>query len=464
MTRRRDEPVLVGNGQGFWGDSMVGPRQLVEGGPLHYLTLDYLAEVTMSILQKARSRNPALGYATDFVTTVERILPTCRARGVRIVANAGGVNPRACADAVASVARKVGATGTRIGVVEGDDILDRLPSLVESGERFTNLDTGIDLANGTESGDRLAGVQSANAYLGAAPIVEALADGADIVVTGRCADASLTVAPLVHEHGWSFDDHDRIAAATIAGHVIECGTQCTGGNFEGWRRVPDLRNIGYPVLESFADGTMVVTKHPGTGGLVDVDTVIAQLLYEIGDPVAYVTPDVVADFTSIAVTPDGPERVRITGARGGAPTTTYKVSCTMGDGYKAVGQLTMAGPDAVEKATLLADLLFDRLAREGVTFAADDRLVECVGAGVCVPGTVVAGDPAEVVLRIAVRSTEKRAVDRFGMELASMLLAGPPGATGFAGGRPKAAEVLAHWPALVARSSVPASVTVEEVR
>jgi acyclic terpene utilization AtuA family protein len=452
-------PVLIGNGQGFWGDSAVGPVQLVTGGPLHYLTLDYLAEVTMSILQKARARNPALGYAPDFVSTVERILPLCRERNIRIVANAGGVNPRACAEAVAAVAKKAGATGTRIGVVEGDDILHRLPDLLAAGETFTNLDTGEHL------GPRAGRVQSANAYLGAAPIVEALADGADIVITGRCADASLTVAPLVHEHGWKLDDHDLIAAATVGGHVIECGTQCTGGNFEDWRRVPDLRNIGYPVLESHHDGTLIVTKHPGTGGLVDVDTVIAQLLYEIGDPRSYVTPDVVADFTSVSVMPDGADRVRITGARGRAPTDTYKVSCTMGDGYKAVGQLTMAGPDAVEKAVLLADLLFDRLGREGVSFDPEQRLVECVGAGVCFAGMDAARDePPEVVLRVAVRSNDKAAVERFGMEVASMLLSGPPGATGFAGGRPKAAEVLAHWPALVARASIPATVTVEEVR
>jgi hypothetical protein len=297
------------------------------------------------------------------------------------------------------------------------------------------------------------------------PIVEALADGADIVITGRCADASLTVAPLVHEHGWKLDDHDLIAAATIGGHIVECGTQCTGGNFEDWRRVPDLRDIGYPVLESRADGTVVITKHPGTGGLVDVDTVIAQLLYEIGDPARYVTPDVVADFTSVSVTQDGSDRVRLSGAKGAAPTGTFKVSCTLGAGFKAVGQLTMAGPDAVEKAHLLADLLFDRLARDGVSFAVADRLVECVGAGVCFDGMPgVERQPAEVVLRIGVRSDDKRAVDRFGAEVAAMLLAGPPGATGFAGGRPKATEVLAHWPCLVDRASVPATVTVEEVR
>jgi len=456
--RRRGEPLRVGNGQGFWGDSMIGPQQLVTRGPLHYLTLDYLAEVTMSILQKARARDPDAGYATDFVTTIERILPRCRERGIRIVANAGGVNPAACAEAVAAVARRLGASGTRIGVVEGDDLLANLPALVEAGEELVNLDTGARLGGSVER------VQSANAYLGAAPIVQALADGADIVITGRCADASLAVAPIVHELGWSLDDHDLVAAATVGGHIIECGTQCTGGNFEDWRRVPDLDDIGYPVLEAYEDGTLVVTKHAGTGGLVDVDTVTAQILYEIGDPSAYVTPDVVADFTSVALSDDGPDRVRVTGARGAPPTDTYKVSCTLHAGYKAVGQLTVAGPDAVEKAELIARLLFTRLEREGCRFDDDQRLVECLGAGVCLPMLrSTTFDPPEVVLRIAVRDADRRKVDRFGKEVASLLLSGPPGATGFAGGRPKATELLDHWPALVPKRSVPATVRVEEV-
>jgi hypothetical protein len=451
------EPVLVGNGQGFWGDSMLGPVRLVREGPLHYLTLDYLAEVTMSIMQKARARADG-GYATDFIRMLERVLPECRARGITIIANAGGVNPRACAEAAAQVVRKLALAGVRIGTVEGDDILTRLPELVSDAEPFTNLDTGEPLH------PQLTRVQSANAYLGAGPIVEALAGGAHIVITGRCTDASLTVAPLVYEFGWSMNDYDLLSSATIAGHIIECGTQCTGGNFEGWRDVKDFVNIGYPVVEAYADGSFVVTKHDGTGGLVSRDTVIAQMLYEIGDPARYLTADVIADFTSVSVDDAGENRVRVDGARGFAPTDTYKVSCTMEDGYKAVGQLTVAGPDATEKARLLADLLFARLELDGVQFAPEQRLVECVGAGVCFEGMVAEVDPPEVVLRVAVRDSDRRRVDRFGMELASLLLSGPPGATGFAGGRPKASEVLVHWPALVAKREVPATVTVEEVR
>jgi hypothetical protein len=438
---------------------MLGPVRLVREGPLHYLTLDYLAEVTMSIMQKARARDPSAGYATDFVKMLERVLPECKERGIKIIANAGGVNPRACGEAAAAVARKLGLTGVRIGVVEGDDIVGRLDEFAAAGEAFTNLDTGEPL------GAKRDGIQSAHAYLGAQPIVDALADDADVVITGRCADAALTAAPLIHEFGWSMHDYDKLSAAMIGGHIIECGTQCTGGNFEGWRSVPDFDNIGYPVLEARSDGSFVVTKHEGTGGLVNADTVIAQLLYEIGDPRRYVTPDVVVDFTSVQLHDDGPDRVLVDGARGAAPTDTYKVSMTMHDGYKGVGQLTVVGPDAVAKAQLTASLLFSRLAREGVSFDESEQLVECLGAGACIDDTLVAlADPPEVVLRIAVRNADRRRIDRWGMELASLLLSGPPGLTGFAGGRPKASEVLAHWPALVDRWRVPATVTVEEVR
>ena len=308
MTRQR--PVLIGNGQGFWGDSVLGPLQLVREGPIDYLTLDYLAEVTMSIMQKLRSRDPSAGYATDFIQLLDRILPECVDKGIRIVANAGGVNPGACARAAAEVARKHGLSQVRIGVVRGDDLLERLEVLIEQGEKLANLDTGEAL------GPHLDEVLSANVYLGAAPIVEALTGGADIVITGRCTDPSLVVAPMIHEFGWSLQDYDRIAAATVAGHIIECGTQCTGGNFDDWRNVPDLATIGYPVIEASDDGSFVVTKHPGTGGLVTKDTVTAQLLYELGDPACYQSPDVIADFSSITLSDDGLDRIRVDGVGG----------------------------------------------------------------------------------------------------------------------------------------------------
>jgi hypothetical protein len=451
-------PVVIGNGQGFWGDSAIGPLQLVEGGGIHYLTMDFLAEVTMSIMQKMRSKNPSAGYATDFVTMLQRILPQCMDQGIRIIASAGGVNPAACAEACAEVVRKLGLEGVRIATVAGDDVLSQLDDLLGSGEPLTSLDTGEDLSA------HLSAVQSANVYLGAAPIVEALEGGAHIIITGRVTDPSLTLAPLVYEFGWSMEDYDALAAGTVAGHILECGTQCTGGNYDRWREVSRMEDIGYPIVEVEADGSFVVTKKAGTGGLVDVDTVTAQLLYELGEPERYLTPDVTADFTSVQLAVDGPDRVRVSGVRGSEPTGTYKVSISMQGGFKTVAQLTVGGPDAVDKARLTADILFHRLKADGVEFAPEDRRVELVGQNVLYDGMVpTVADPSEVVLRVAVRAPDRRGPDRLGMELASLLTSGPPGLTGFAGGRPRASEVIGYWPALITKDRVRSSVQVQEV-
>jgi hypothetical protein len=450
-------PVLVANGQGFWGDSPLGPVRLVREGPLHYLTLDYLAEVTMSIMQKQKRRNSEAGYATDFVKMLERVLPECMAKGVRIVANAGGVNPLACRRACADVVRKLKIPGVRIGVITGDDILADLPALMQSGEAFTNLDTGEPLSTVLDR------VESANVYIGAFPIAEALAGGAHIVIAGRCTDPALVGGPLVYEFGWTRDEHDRLAAATVAGHIVECGPQCTGGNYTNWREVPDLARAGYPIAECNPDGSFVITKHEGTGGLVNVQTVTSQLLYEMGDPNRYIGPDVVADFTSIRMAPDGKDRVKVTGVRGAPPTPTYKVSIAYRKGYKATGQLTVAGPDAVEKAHLCAKIIFDRLAMDGVTFAEDEKLVELVGTGVCHAGIVASAEPPEVVLRVGVKSDDERKVSRFGYEIAPLVTSGPPGVTGFAGGRPAPTEIIAYWPALISKQKVQTQVSIEEV-
>ncbi len=456
MTKK--ESVLIANGQGFWGDSILGPIRLVNEGPLHYLTLDYLAEVTMSIMQKLKSRHPEAGYATDFVQMLRRVLPVCREKNIKVIANAAGVNPQACLKAVAQAVRDQGLKGVRVAVVEGDDILSRLPDLLKEGEPLANMDSGEGLAS------KLDAVQSANVYIGAEPVVEALSQGADIVITGRVTDPSLVVAPMVHEFGWSLDDRDRIAAATVAGHIVECGAQCTGGNFVNWRDVPDMARIGYPVIEASPDGSFVVTKHEGTGGLVNIETVTSQLVYEMGDPAHYITPDVVADFTSIQLEEVGKDRVRVSGIRGLPATDTYKVSISYQNGYKASGQLTVAGPDAVEKAKLCADVVFQRLALDGVEFSEDQRLVEIVGTNVCHAGIAASPrDPAEVVLRLGVRDPDRTKVNRFGMEIAPLVTSGPPGVTGFAGGRPKATDVIGYWPALLPKTKVSTSVHVEEV-
>ena len=449
-----DKIVRVANGQGFWGDSILGPVRLLREGPVDYLTLDYLAEVTMSIMQKLKSRKPDAGYATDFVRLIDRILPEMVEKGVKVVANAGGVNPHACKDALMEVIARHGKSGVKVAVVEGDDVLGRLDELLAAGEEMRNMDTGAPLA---DVRDR---VTSANVYLGAFPIAEALGQGADIVLTGRGTDPGLVLGPLIHEFGWGEKDYALLAAGTVAGHIVECGAQCTGGNYTDWRDVPDLANVGYPVIEASADGSFVVTKHEGTGGLVTVDTVRHQLVYEMGDPHDYLGPDCVADFTSFRLEQDGEHRVRVSDVSGGPPTDTYKVSISYQDGWKATGQLTISGPDALEKARLCASIVWNRLASDGFEYASEERLEEYVGANVCHAGIGDEGDPGEVVLRMGVKGPDRAKVDRFGMELVPLVTSGPPGVTGFAGGRPKATEIIGFWPALVKKHLIDTKVTV----
>ena len=446
--------IRIANGQGFWGDSVDAPARLVDEGPLDYLTLDYLAEVTMSIMQKLRRRDPAAGYATDFVDLIRRLLPRLVEKNVRVVANAGGVNPQACQEALRGVAREAGFADVRIGVVSGDDIFDRLDGILAAGCPLSNMDDGRPLS---EIRDR---VLSANVYISSFPIAEVLAAGAQIVLTGRSTDPGLVLGPLLHEFKWSPTDWDRLAAGTVAGHIVECGAQCTGGNFTRWWEVEGWERIGYPVVEADPAGTFVVTKHAGTGGMVTAQTVSEQLVYEMGDPRRYVTPDVVADFTSIRLAQDGPDRVKVSGIRGAPATDSYKVSISYLDGWKAVGQLTIAGPWAVEKARVCARALWGRLEAAGFRF--DETLTELVGRDAC-HGNIPAPPSHlnEVVLRVGVKDRDRRKVDRFGKEIAPLVTSGPPGVTGFAGGRPKAAEVVSFWPALIPKDLVRTTVSVE---
>jgi hypothetical protein len=289
-------------------------------------------------------------------------LPQCREKGIKIIANAGGVNPIACRAALADVIRELGLTGIKIGIVEGDDILDQMETLIEGGESFRNMDNDQPLK------PFLPLVKTANVYIGAAPIVEALEQGADIVITGRATDPSIVLAPLIYEFGWSMEDLDLLAAGTIAGHIVECGAQCTGGNYVHWRDVPNMARIGYPVIEASPDGTFIVTKHENTGGLVTIETVTSQLVYEMSDPARYITPDCIADFTSIQLNQAGTNRVQVSGIQGKPATDTYKVSISFHEGYKLVSQLTVAGPDAVAKAKLCAEIVFARVALDGVEF------------------------------------------------------------------------------------------------
>ena len=447
--------VRVAAGQGFWGDWLEAPRRQVEGGQIDYLMLDYLAEVTMSILQKQKERDPRLGYARDFVGAMESVLPAVAERGVKVIANAGGVNPPACAEAIREVFRARGAASKlRIGVVTGDDMLPRLDELMSKGHAFANMDTGEPLSLVRDR------VLSANAYIGSEPIVDALAKGANVVVTGRSTDTALTMAPLRHEFGWGRTDWDRLAAGIVAGHIIECGAQCSGGNcLYDWRNIPDLANVGYPLVEASEDGTFVVTKHANTGGRVSVPTVTEQLVYEMGDPHSYITPDVVADFTTIRLDSDGTNRVRVYGIKGRPPTDKLKVSIAFRAGFKAVGSLIYSWPDALDKARLADQVVRERLSNLGLRF--DDILTEFVGVSATHgPLAGNAPDAPEVQLRVGVRSSDRTTVERFTREVAPLVLNGPPSVTGFAGGRPKVEEVVAYWPALVDKTVVTPSVEV----
>ena len=450
------DKVLIGYGQGFWGDSILGPVRLVREGPLDYLALDYLAEVTMSIMQKQKGRNPKAGYATDFVTMLARVLPEVHRKGIKVIANAGGVNPGACLDAVLDLARKQGIKGLKVGIIEGDDILTRIPDLLQGGHPLANMDDGRALSAVQSQ------ILSANVYIGAFAVAECLKQGAQIVIGGRLTDPALVAGPMIHEFGWGPQDWNKLASGTMAGHIAECGAQCTGGNFTDWRAVKDFVRIGYPIIEASPDGTFVVTKHEGTGGLINRETVISQLLYEMGDPNRYLGPACTADFTSAKIEEVGKDRVRLSGIKGGPATDTYKVSISYLNGFKAVGQLTVSGPDAVEKAKLCAEIVWGRLALDGCTFEAHEKIVEIVGSGVCHEGVVKASNPPEVVLRMGVKCSDEDKVDRFGMEIVPLVTSGPPGVTGFAGGRPKATDIVGYWPALLRKDQVKTRVRVEE--
>ncbi|HEY7308930.1 MAG TPA: acyclic terpene utilization AtuA family protein [Gemmataceae bacterium] len=438
--------VRIGNGCGFWGDNLDAPRELAEQGQLDYLTLEYLAELTMSILALQKQRHPEAGYATDFLDVLTQLTPILqRQPGLKIITNAGGMNPQGCAARARAVLDAAGVTQRRIAIVHGDDLLPRLDELLAQGHAFTNLDTGEPLALVRDR------VVSVNAYLGCQPIVHALRQGADVVISGRVADASLTLGPAVHEFGWAADDWDRLAAGTVAGHLIECGAQATGGLWCNWQET-DLSLVGYPFAEMEASGEFTIAKPPGSGGAVNRETVAEQLLYEVGDPAAYLTPDVVADFTGVCLTEIGPDRVHVGGARGKPATGSYKVSIAYRDGWTAGGTLVLAGPDAVKKAHRCGEIIFERLRRARV--APQHRNIECLGAGDCVPGVSAVVDAPEVVLRVSVRDASRTVVERFARELAPLVTSGPPGVTGYTTGRPPVREVFAYWPALVDKNAV----------
>jgi CheY-like chemotaxis protein len=446
-------PLRIGGASGFWGDSSVGAPQLVERGDVDVLVFDYLAELTMSLLAGARLKDPGAGYATDFVSVaMASVLPEVVRRGIRVISNAGGVNPRGCAQALQALAARQGLT-LKIAVVLGDDLMPQLDTLRLRDTR--HLHTGQALPQ------RLL---SANAYLGALPIARALDAGAQVVITGRCVDSAVTLGALMHHFRWPADDFDRLAAGSLAGHIIECGCQATGGLFTDWQQVPDWAHIGYPVVECHDDGHFVVTKPPGTGGLVTPATVGEQLLYEIGDPAAYLLPDVRCDFTPVTMQPDGPDRVRVDGARGRAPPPSYKVSATYASGYRCNAELLITGFDAAAKAQRSGEAL---LARVRGLFAAQglgdfsDTLIDVIGAERAYGPLATPQPPRQAVMRVAVTHADKAALALFAREVSAAGTSWAPGTTGLGGGRPSVALSIRQFPFLVDKALVTAQVEID---
>ncbi len=439
--------VRIGCFAAFWGDTPGALRQILEGAEVDYLVSDYLSEITMALLARGRAKDPEAGYVPDFVTTLVPVLADIKARGIKVVTNAGALNPAACARLLRQQAAEAGIE-LRVAAVAGDDLLPSRSEVIAASP--TDMVTG-----------RLVPAEpsSLNAYLGARPIADALAAGADLVITGRCVDAAVVLGPLMHEFGWGDDDYDLLAAGSLTGHIVECGPQCTGGNVTDWEAVPGWDDLGYPVAECHADGTAVITKPAGTGGLVTPATVAEQIVYKIGDPGAYLLPDAVCDWRDVHLDVDGPDRVRVSGARGGAPTTTYKATATSVSGYRAITTAMFAGAGAAGKGRRMGEALVARTARLAATrgFAPlAESSIELVGAGEMTGGPRH-DEATEAVVKIGVRSDDRDAVGVFCSEFASMALVAQ-GMTGVFAGRPRVAPAIA-----VHHLSVPKDMVIVEV-
>ena len=446
-------PVRIGNAHGFWGDRIEAAAEMLAAEPdLDYITLDFLAEVSMSILALQRSRDPEAGWPRDVADVIRSLVPYWQGGGqCRLITNGGGLNPAACARTCRQILDDAGCGHLMVAIVNGDDVLDQLKAASGDAALLNNMDTGESLSR---IQPRLV---TASAYLGAQPLAEALAYGADIVITGRVADPSLTVAACAHYHAWQWNDWQRLAGATVAGHLIECGTQVTGGISTDWLDMPDLdvTQIGFPIVEVADDGSFIVTKPHGTGGRVCEQTVKEQLVYEIGDPGNYLSPDVTVSFLSLQLTEESRDRIRVSGVSGRPAPASFKVSATYQDGYRAAGELTIYGTNAVAKARRAGQAVLERLRHNGVKFR--ESLVECLGAGACHPrgpNDAAVADHRETVLRIAVADDSRESVERFSSALMPLITAGPPGTTGYAAGRPRVHPVFRYWPCLIERDRV----------
>ena len=446
-----ERKLRIGCASGFWGDTPEAIGQLVSKGEINYLVFDYLAEVTMSLMARARAKTPESGYAPDFVKALAPWLPDIKAKGIKVVANAGGVNPRGCSDALAKAAAQTGID-LSIGVVLGDDLLPRADEIRKNGQ--TEMFSGVAFPDD---------IWSMNAYLGARPIAAALDAGADIVITGRCADSAVALGPLMHEYGWGDDDWDKLSQGSLAGHLIECGPQGTGGNFTDWQDVPGWDNMGMPIVEVSEDGSFIMTKTPDTGGLVVPGSVGEQMLYEIGDPRAYLLPDVICDWSGVTLEQVGPDRVLVKGGRGLGRTDSYKVSATHADGWRAVSTLTLAAIDAPAKAERVAEAILTRCRRIFRDRKMDDFRqvsVEVLGAEAAY-GANARARTREVVLKIGAVHDDRAALNIFAGEIAPMAISTAQGLTGFFAGRPKVQPVVRLFSFLQSKAETPVAVEVD---
>ncbi len=440
--------IRIGNAGGYWGDDLSALKRQLTGGPLDYITMDFLAEITMSILQRQQKNNADLGYAVDFLHQLEDCLPLIVQKKVRVVSNAGGINPIGMGRKIIEMAKSMGLN-IKVGVVYGDDIVNQLYELTAAGEKFTNMETGENF-HGVRSR-----ITSANIYLGAEPVVKALDAGCHVIVTGRVTDTGITLAPMIHEFGWSMDDWDKMASGIIAGHIIECGAQASGGNITDWKDVKSFHQIGYPIIEMEPSGEFVVTKHKKTGGLVSEKTVKEQLVYEMGDPENYISPDGIARFDTIKLKVEGKDRVRVSGVKGKPEPDCLKVSMSFEDGWKSNGAVLVSGPDTYDKAETVADILWKKLKHKY-----DATRTDVLGSGSIWPDQFRTEEPNEVLVRFAVRDKDFGKVRDFGKALSTLILSGPAGMAVTTGGRPKPSKVVAYWPALMHRSRVNAKVLV----
>ncbi|MBI9033595.1 MAG: DUF1446 domain-containing protein [Bacteroidales bacterium] len=441
------DKIRIGNAGGFWGDDLKALRRQLEGGDLDYISSDYLAEITMSILRKQQSRDPKLGYVTDFVDQIVDVAPLLIQKNVRMLTNAGGMNPLGCAREILKRLKPLGIS-LKIAVVDGDNIVDRIEEFYPTQSRFENMESGEDFSVIKDQ------LQSANAYLGVPSLLKALETGAQLILAGRVTDTSITMAPMIHEFGWKLDDWDKLATGLIAGHIIECGAQSTGGNYTDWEKVDRWDNFAYPVVEVYPDSSFIVTRQPNTGGLVNMDTVKEQLLYEMGEPGFYISPDVIVDFRTIQLEEQGLNQVKVYGVKGMPSTRFLKVSMAYYDGFKASGTIIISGGNALKKARKFKEIFWERL---HIDF--EKHNTEFIGYNACHQDMVEDFEVSEILLRFSVFDKDRDKIIEFGKNIAPIILSGPPGVA-VTGGRPRPQNVMTYWPALVPKDHIDVNVRV----